>query len=67
MPRDARLNTPEDSIEKVDSVFKKNSKIDYADSFKAKPSQPPFDINHFDAGDLRNKLLAKKTGTKPWP
>ena len=65
MPRDARLNTPEDSIKKVDSVFKKNSKIDYADSFKAKPSQPPFDINHFDAGDLRNKLLAKKQVQNP--
>ena len=65
MPRDARLNTPEDSIKKVESVFKKNSKINYADSFKSKPSQPPFDINHFDAGDLRNKLLAKKQVQNP--
>ena len=65
MPRDARLNSPEESINKVDSVFRKNSKIDYADSFKAKATQPPFDINHFDASDLRNKLLAKKQVQNP--
>ena len=27
MPRDARLNSPEETINKVDSVFRKNSKI----------------------------------------
>ena len=65
MPRDPRLNTADNAIKKVDSVFKKNSKIDYASSFKAKPSQPPFDINRFDESDLRNKLLAKKQVQNP--
>ena len=65
MPRDARLNSPEQTINKVDSVFRKNAQINYSEAFKAKATQPPFDINHFDASDLRNKLLAKKQVQNP--
>jgi hypothetical protein len=65
MPRDARLNSPEQTINKVDSVFRKNAQINYSEAFKAKATQPPFDINHFDASDLKNKLLAKKQVQNP--
>ena len=64
MPRDSRLSRPEDYLGDVDLFFKKGSKglrkIDYEESFRAKSNEPPFNINRFGTGELRNKIVSKK-------
>lgn len=65
MPRDSRLTNPDDYIGESGKIFRKQTKIDYSDSFAAKPTQPPFDINRFGARDLRNKLISKKPVLNP--
>lgn len=67
MPRDARLQTndltdPNDYVGSVDRVFKKQSKIDYADSFKSKPLTA---LNRFESRDLRSKIQSDKRKYNP--
>ena len=62
MPRDARLQTndltdPNDYVGAVNRVFKRQSKIDYSDSFKSKPLTS---LNRFTTNDLRNKMQTDK-------
>ena len=65
MPRDSRLSNPEDYIADGTQGFRKQSKIDYHDSFAAKSTQPPFNINRFESSELRNRLLSKKPILNP--
>jgi hypothetical protein len=62
MPKDVRLQTndltdPNDYVGAVDRVFKKQSKIDYSDSFKTKPLTS---LNRFTTADLKNKMQSDK-------
>ena len=67
MPRDSRLNDPNEHIGEVERSFLKQKKIDYSDSFEAKASdgEPPFNINRFGAKELNNKLVTRKLSLNP--
>ena len=67
MPRDSRLNDPNEHIGEVERSFLKQKKIDYSDSFQAKASEgePPFNINRFGARELNNKLVTRKLSLNP--
>ena len=69
MPFDSRLTKPEDYLKSASSQagrkFFKDKKVDYAEAFKSKPSEPPFTINRFDTSDLRRRLTSKKPVLNP--
>jgi hypothetical protein len=69
MPRDSRLTNPEDYLNDVGKFFnrKGRNKIDYAQSFSARPSrgEPPFNVNRFSSKELTNKLVTKKLALNP--
>ena len=65
MPFDSRLSNPEDYIADGTQGFRKQTKINYNDSFAAKSTQPPFNINRLESSDLRNRLMSKKPILNP--
>jgi hypothetical protein len=69
MPRDHRLQNPNDYVEGANDYFGRNSvsKINYGEAFAAKPfeGEAPFNINRFGTKELQNKIVSKKINLNP--
>ena len=67
MPFDSRLSRPQDYMDDIAKFFDRDqfTKSKYDQQFRAGSTSPPFQINRFDARDLRNKLVTRKPITNP--